>query len=274
MEYTLQDRENFIKIADIIKKENKPYQHSIGYKCDDIVNVMNIVTSSYNNWDVNQTEGIVGGDVLTNFKSDYILTNMMYVYSKFYESRYENKRKLNWYPHFGEIVFDFNGTEFKMLPIQFMILEHIHKMNEISKEDLINFHIFAGYNEHFRKSIVSSLLLGGIIKLSESKFKINSDITKVTTNYVDLFFTSSAYADIWNARREKELVLSREEVLSTWINHFVKKEPIDKIGLFSKIKKSMDLFDFTSEFLDKVINDMIKKDYIRYNEEKLEKIVW
>jgi hypothetical protein len=274
MEYTLQDRENFIKIADVIKKENKPYQHSIGYNCNDIVDVMNVVTSSFNNWDVNQSEGIVGVDMLTAFKNDYILSNMMYVYSKFYESRYQNKRKLNWYPHFGEIVFDFKGTEFKMLPIQFMVVEHIFKMNEISKDDLINFQMFAGYNEHFRKSIVSSLLLGGIIQLNESKIKINPDISSVTTNYVDLFFTSSGYADVWNARRESELALSREDILSTCINHFIKKEPCDKTVLLSKIQKSMDLFDFNSEFLEKVINDMIKKDYIKYNEDKLEKIVW
>ena len=43
-----------------------------------------------------------------------------------------------------------------------------------------------------------------------------------------MFFTSSGYIDIWNNKREKELILSREEVLSSWINHFVKKESISK----------------------------------------------
>ena len=41
-----------------------------------------------------------------------------------------------------------------------------------------------------------------------------------------------------------------------------------------KIRKSMDLFDFNIEFLDNVINNMIKKDYIKYNKEKLEKLIW
>jgi hypothetical protein len=273
IESTIYDKENFIKLSDNIKKENKPYQDLTGYNYD-IVNVMNVITSSYNNWDANYSEGIIPNDFLKKYMNAYILLNMMYIYSEFYKLRYENKRKLNWYPHFGEVVFDFNEIEFKMLPIQFIILEHIYKVNKISKNDLINFQIFSGYNEHFKKSIVSSLLLGGIIILEDSNIKINSDISKITTNYIDLFFTSSGYADIWNIRREKELILSREEVLSTWINHFLKKESLEKIELMSKIKKSMDLFEFNIDFLDIIINDMITKDYIKYNKEKLEKIIY
>jgi len=273
IESTIYDKENFIKLSDNIKKENKPYQDLTGYNYD-IVNVMNVITSSYNNWDANYSEGIIPNDFLKKYMNAYILLNMMYIYSEFYKLRYENKRKLNWYPHFGEVVFNFNEIEFKMLPIQFIILEHIYKVNKISKNDLINFQIFSGYNEHFKKSIVSSLLLGGIIILEDSNIKINSDISKITTNYIDLFFTSSGYADIWNIRREKELILSREEVLSTWINHFLKKESLEKIELMSKIKKSMDLFEFNIDFLDIVINDMITKDYIKYNKEKLEKIIY
>ena len=281
IENTLQDRELFIKLAYVIKKENKQYQDLVDYKYDNIVNIMNIITSSYNIWDIKQTEGILDDDTVTKFKDDYIILNMMYIYSKFYELRYEKKRKLIWYPHFGEILFDFNEIEFKMLPIQFIILEHIYKMNKVSKNDLINLHIFVGYNEHFKKSIISSLLLGGIIILEESYIKINSDISKInsdiskiTTNYIELFFISSSYVDIWNIRSEKELILSREEVLSACINHIVKKEPVDKIELMYKIRKSMDLFDFNIEFLDNVINNMIKKDYIKYNKEKLEKLIW
>lgn len=275
MESTLQDKKEFNKVIDSIKKQNEFLKNSVSSKCYDIINKINVVTSSYNNWDINQIEGIVGDDILTNFKSNYIIANMMDIYNKFYESRYENKRKLNWYPHFGEIVFDFNEIEFKMLPIQFMILEHINKIKEIHKDDLINFPILFGYNNHFIKSIISSLLLGQIIKLDENKIKINLDITtNITTNYIDLFFTSSGYTDIWNNRREQELVLSREEVLSSWINHFLKKDTYNKTDLFYKIKKSMDLFDFNMEFLDKVINNMIIKDYIKYNEDKIEKIIW
>ena len=273
IEYTIEDKGNFIKLSDNIKKENKIFQDSIGYNYN-IVTVMNVVTSSYNNWDINYSEGIIPDDLVKKFNNDYILLNMMYVYSHYYKLRYENKRKLNWYPHFGEIVFDFNEIEFKMLPIQFILLEHIYKVTIISKNELINFQIFSGYNEHFKKSIVSSLLLGGIIILEDDNIKINSNTSKIASNYVELFFTSSGYIDIWNVNREKELILSREEVLSSWINHFLKKESLEKIELMSKIKKSMDLFEFTIDFLDNVIIDMITKKYIKYNEKKLEKIIW
>ena len=273
IEYTIEDKGNFIKLSDNIKKENKIFQDSIGYDYN-IVTIMNVVTSSYNNWDINYSEGIIPDDLVKKYNNDYILLNMMYVYTHYYKLRYENKRKLNWYPHFGEIVFDFNENEFKMLPIQFILLEHIYKVTIISKNELINFQIFSGYNEHFKKSIVSSLLLGGIIILEDSNIKINSDISKITTNYIDLFYTSSGYADICNVNREKELMLSREEVLSSCINHFLKKESLEKIELMSKIKKSMDLFELSIDFLDIVIDDMCNKKYIKYNQEKLEKIIW
>ena len=273
IEYTIEDKGNFIKLSDNIKKENKIFQDSVGYNYN-IVTVMNVVTSSYNNWDINYSEGIIPDNFVKKYNNDYILLNMMYVYSEFYKLRYKNKRKLNWYPHFGEIVFDFNEIEFKMLPIQFILLEHIYKVTIISKNELINFQIFSGYNEHFKKSIVSSLLLGGIIILEDDNIKINSDISKITTNYIELFFTSSGYVDIWNVNREKELILSREEVLASCINHFLKKESLEKIELMFKIKKSMDLFEFTIDFLDNVIIDMITKKYIKYNQEKLEKIIW
>jgi hypothetical protein len=48
IESTIYDKENFIKLSDNIKKENKPFQDLIGYNYD-IVNVMNVITSSYNN---------------------------------------------------------------------------------------------------------------------------------------------------------------------------------------------------------------------------------
>lgn len=273
IEYTIEDKGNFIKLSDNIKKENKPFQDLIGYNYN-IATVMNVVTSSYNNWDINYSEGIIPDDFVKKYNNDYILLNMMYVYTHYYKLRYENKRKLNWYPHFGEIVFDFNEIEFKMLPIQFILLEHIYKVTIISKNELINFQIFSGYNEHFKKSIVSSLLLGGIIILEDDNIKINSNTSKIASNYIDLFFTSSGYIDIWNINREKELILSREEVLSSWINHFLKKESLEKIELMSKIKKSMDLFVLSIDFLDNVIIDMINKKYIKYNQKKLEKIIW
>jgi hypothetical protein len=273
IEYTIEDKGNFSKLSDNIKKENKIFQDTIGYNYN-IVSVMNVVTSSYNNWDINYSEGIIPHDFVKKYNNDYILLNMMYIYSEFYKLRYENKRKLNWYPHFGEIVFDFNEIEFKMLPIQFILLEHIYKVTIISKNELINFQIFSGYNENFKKSIVSSLLLGGIIILENDNIKINSNTSKIASNYVELFFTSSSYADIWNVNREKELILSREEVLSSWINHFLKKESLEKMELMSKIKKSMDLFELSIDFLDNVIVDMCNKKYIKYNQEKLEKIIW
>ena len=273
MENTLEDRKNFSKIINTIKQTDT-LNNSVKMICYDIIDKMTVITASYNNWDINQTEGVVNDSILNSFESNSIIISLMDLYNNFYKSTHVNKKKLNWYLHFGEIVFNFNKIEFKMLPIQFIILEHIYNMQEVVKEDLINLSLLIGYNINFKKSIISSLLLGKIIKIENNKIKINTEIDNITTNYIDLFFTSSGYVDIWNNRREQELQLSREEVLSSWITHFLKKESCNKTDLYYKIKKSIDLFDFNIEFLDKVINDMIEKDYIKYNDDKIEKIIW
>ena len=47
-------------------KENKIFQDSIGYNYN-IVTVMNVVTSSYNNWDINYSEGIIPNEFLKKY---------------------------------------------------------------------------------------------------------------------------------------------------------------------------------------------------------------
>jgi hypothetical protein len=59
-------------------------------------------------------------------------------YELYYVEKYKKERILNWFPHFGEINITYLDKNFKMLPIQFMIVEMFTNIDEIN----INRYIF------------------------------------------------------------------------------------------------------------------------------------
>lgn len=250
---SLKDRESFNALASI----NKNY---------------NFVTSSYNNWDINQQEGVVSSDLIL-LNTDYELSNILYNYNQFYNDRYINKRKLLWYPHFGKITFDYLGIEMTMLPIQFMIIEYVHNQGRVSKDNLFDFSLLSGYNHSFKNALISSLLYGGILYQENDFIQISTSYNNVD-NYITIFFNTTDYSNIWEKKRVDEFVLSRIDILSTWVNHFVKHTPMILAELYLKIKTRITIFDFDIGLLEEVVNIMIKKDYITYVSDKIHKIVY
>lgn len=256
IEASLKDRENFkmlLEKSDVFKNEN-----------------LNIITTSYNNWDVNQNEGVLTNDLMFNG----FIEKRMKGYDNFYAIRYDNKRKLNWLPHFGEVVFDYQDKEFKMLPIQYMILEHINEIKSVNKNILMDVKFLKGYNEEFRQSLISSLIFGGILKINKDNIKVNQNIDSISYDYVNIFFSTSNYGEIWEKKREEELIIAREEILSANINHYSKIKPINKDELFELINKNLNVFTLERDFYEKVLNIMIDKDYIKVDNNMVEKLLW
>jgi len=225
-------------------------------------NKLNVISTSYNNWDINQQEGLISSDMI---KSNSEFTNYLYNYQKFYDKRYSNKRKLNWYPHFGEITFEYLGKDIKMLPVQFLILEHVFNKKEITKQELIDYDLLFNYNLQFKQSLISSLL-GGILIIDNDKIKVNdTDKDFISDNYIDIFFNTSNYKEIWENRRKEEFIMNRIDVIKSLINHHVKKSPLNKDDLFEKVKTN-NVFEVTIELFEQSIKSMITNDYIKYNE--------
>ena len=275
MEYTIADRENFSNI--LSSGFHMTFTDKAGYdlsKCKSNLGKLSVVTTSFNNWDINQQEGILSSDVIGKNKNQYQLIDALYSYDKFYQKRYKDKRKLNWYPHFGEITFTYLNKDIIMLPVQFIVLEHIQKEKTITKENMMKAEILLGYNENFRKSVITSLIIGGIVIANQNNLSISSNIEKISSDFITLFFNSTNYADVWDKRREEELVMNRKDVLSACANHYIKKESLTVNILFDKIKETMTLFDFTKQDLHEVIEQMISKDYFVMTDDKVTKLVW
>jgi hypothetical protein len=255
MESTLMDRENFKSLleANIFDKiEHKG-----------CLNKLSVVTTSYNNWDINQQEGILTYENILKNKGKCQLIDALYAYDKFYQKRFNNKRKLNWYLHFGEIKFNYLNKEIQMLPIQFMILEAIEKIIAVNKESIMKLDLLKGYNDKFKNSVITSLIVGGIVKIEKEILVISKEIEKISSDFISLFFSSTNYIDVWNKRREEELIMSRKDTLSACVNHFIKKASVSVDELYGFIKSSMNVFDFQKSDLTEVIEMMESKDYLK-----------
>jgi hypothetical protein len=266
MESTLADRENFKTLL-----ETNGFNKIENNKC---LNKLSVVTTSYNNWDINQQEGILTYDTILKNKDECQLVDALYTYDKFYQKRFNNKRKLNWYPHFGEVKFNYLNKEIQMLPIQFMVLEAIEQVIIVDKESIMNMGLFKGYTTKFKNSVITSLIVGGIVKIEKEKLVISKEIEKISSDFISLFFSSTNYTDVWNKKREEELIMTRKDTLSACINHFIKKENTSVDILYTLIKSSMNLFDFQKSELVEVIEMMVTKDYLKIDDGIVTKIFY
>jgi hypothetical protein len=261
-ENTLKDMNNFKNIL-----LDKSYQH---------LKKLNVITSSYNNWDINQTEGIINLETRgTNLEKDNIslLTKHLLCYQEFYEARYSNKRKLNWYPHFGEITFDYLEKEIKMLPIQFLIIEYVSQ-NKCDKEKIINANFLVNYNKDFKQSLISSLIFGGILKLNGDDVTLVDNSELISSDFINIFFTTTNYGNIWEQKRKEELIMNRQDVISAQINHFVKQKPMLKDELFKTILLNIKIFELDIDLFNKTIDKMIENDYIKLEDNMVVKLLW
>jgi protein-tyrosine phosphatase len=94
------------------------------------------------------------------------------------------------------------------------------------------------------------------------------------TDYINIFFTTTNYIDIWEQKRNNEIVMRKEDIISSLINHFVKKQSVTLETLYNTICENMKLFIIMKEMYHKVVEDMIKKDYIKYKDNLLVKLVY
>jgi len=276
MEYTLSDRENFGNVLSSglsisLDTTNKGYDLT---KMKSNLSKLSVVTTSFNNWDINQQEGILSYETISKNKNQYQLIDTLYTYDKFYQKRYNSKRKLNWYPHFGEVTFTYLNKDIMMLPVQFIVLEHIQKEKTVNKDNMMKSEILSGYNENFRKSVITSLIIGGIVTATQNNLSVSSNIEKISSDFITLFFNSTNYAEVWDKRREEELVMNRKDVLSACANHYVKQSSVTIDALYDKIKVTMTLFDFTKVDLQEVVDMMVSKDYFAINDTVITKLLW
>ena len=76
-------------------------------------------------------------------------------------------------------------------------------------------------------------------------------------------------------QRKEELAHTRQEIISTNINHYLKNKNMHKDELFSNVSNNIkNIFALDEGLFDKTIDHMIKMDYIKISENMLQKIYY
>lgn len=236
----------------------------------DFENLMTVITTSYNNWDVNQNEGIITNSVVESIK-DTVMGKHMKLYQKYYELRYENKRIINWFPHFGEVNISYLDSDIKMLPIQFMVLEMFNDKDKISLEVVSKAMFFTNYTSKFTNDIIGSLVSGGLLKIHNDQIELMAN-KNIKNDLIEIFFTHSDYAAVWEQNRNNELMHTRQEISNSNINHILKQTPKTKQELYDIVKQSVKVFELDQSTFDKSIEYMISMDYIKLEDQNYVKI--
>ncbi len=235
-------------------------------------NKMTVITTSYNNWDVNQNEGLINNSIVESIKNTVIGKHLK-CYQKYYELRYSNKRIINWFPHFGEVNITYLNQNIKMLPIQFMVLEMFNDENRLGMDVVSKAPFFSNYSSKFTNDIIGSLVSGGLFKVNNDSLNLVTS-GEIKSDLIEVFFTHSDYASIWEQNRQQELAHTREEIVNANINHAVKHKSLIRQELYDIVKQAINVFELDQALFDKSIEHMVAMDYIKLEDQQYVKLYY
>lgn len=260
-----------MKLIYKIEKVIHDAQHSI-VDNKNFNNIMTVITTSYGMWDINQCEGLVHSKMYDSHEGH--ITTYMKNYDKYYSMRYDNKRILNWFPHFGEVNMTFMDHEFILLPIQMMVVEMFEKENSLPIETIKKASFFGNYSSKFINDIIGSLVQSNLFKINNSNMILATSSSSFKSNLIEIFFTTSDYAEVWEQKREEEFKHTRHEIVCANINNILKKNSLNKSDLFEKVKSNINIFELEHTIFNKSVEYLIDKDYIKLNNDLYEKIFY
>lgn len=252
-------------------EDNVEFNKLVSSSSNHFVNKMKTITTSYNNWDINQTEGFITPTVVESLGTT-IMGKHLRNYTKYYDMRYSMKRMLYWFPHFGEVSMNYMNKELIVLPIQFMVIELFSNNDTIVLDEVRNSGFFANYSRKFVNDIIGSLVVSQLFKIIGNNMVLQD--SDFETNLISIFFTHSDYADVWEQKRVEEFVHSRIEITTAMINHIVKQKSLNLKELYQETNKNITIFQLDEEMFNKSIQYMIKYDYILCKNDFVEKIFY
>ncbi len=252
-------------------EDNIDFNKLVSNSSKQFVNKMRTITTSYNNWDINQTEGFITPTIVESLGTT-IMGRHLRNYTKYYDTRYGMKRMLYWFPHFGEVSLNYMKKELILLPIQFMVIELFTDIDMINLEEVRNSRFFANYSKKFVNDIIGSLVVSRLFKIIGNNMMLQD--SDFETNLISIFFTHSDYADVWEQKRIEEFVHTRIEITTAMINHIVKQKSLNIKELFQETNKNIRIFQLDEEIFNKSIQYMIKYDYISCENDFVEKIFY
>lgn len=215
---------------------------------------------------------------------DNIFTEYIFSVDSGYKAHNINKYLL-FHSHIGKVDINFNSDYKKiniiMLPIQMIFFEMFENIN--SKDIDYCHKILESYLENYLDkdndiidNVTNSFIRTNLILIKDNFYVLN---TKYNEN--DFINLIEVYNDIANTeviidkRIKEELAHSNDIIISTNINHYLKHNSnVVKNDIFNYCKENLPKINITLEIIDKVINNMIEKDYIKNQDNTYFKLVY
>ncbi len=237
-----------------------------------------MLTTSYNNWHINYNFGSLTGDIINTYTSTSYFCTLLNNYNKFYNLRYENKRKLIWFPHYGQVDINYEYEPNKfiniiLLPIQLLVLELFDHNNEIDICIIKSQSFFDEYSNKYKDDIIKSLIFGKIL-IKKGNILELSNKNNISSNLIDIFYNNSTFILDEENNRLENLALARNDIISCVVNHIIKKMSLTFDELLNTIKQKLTLFTVTDLMLTQVLDKMISMDYIIFDNNKYYKIFY
>ena len=246
----------FIKL---INDLSLSYKINSNFLNNNILNNINIIITSYENPIINHDEGYIQNNVINNnYQIDNILTN----YNNNYERINNNSKHLLWYLHYGEINITYNNINIKMLPIHFIILELFTNVDQILFDEINNLNIFLNYSSELKFKIIQSLIDSNLLYINNNYLVLNQN-SNFDSNLIEIYLNTTNYKNIININ---ELNISREDITKSNIMHILKTQNLSYSDLFSISLLKIKVFKLTKEIFNKVLDYLIKMDYIIYSD--------
>tara|TARA_B100000767_G_C19777811_1_gene543770 strand:+ start:5810 stop:7786 length:1977 start_codon:yes stop_codon:yes gene_type:complete len=232
----------------------------------------NIKTTIYalnsNFWALNFSEGFIetkksiwdlSSDKTNNFNNIYRIICSSYSIAT------NDKRKFRLIGHLGNVEFDYTSDnitkKIRMLPIQSYLFQKIYDYSlEISRKELKTDKSINNYNSKFINELINSLIKGNIIIEKDNFLSVNTDISNIKTDYVDILYTDSVKKVM-----KYQPVYDKTTVISCWINKFVKLNNCKLGDLYKKIVTELDcgVIKINKSEFNNTIEQMVKNDYIQ-----------
>lgn len=236
-----------------------------------INNKIKTITTSYNKWGINQTDGLISADMLYNYKS--IICDKLKVYHVVFNK--DNKDKtIVWLPHYGQIKCEYLRHTFIMLPIHYMILEQFDEITEHPLEYIYNLNILYNYSLTIKENIINTLVLSKLLLLNNNKLILSQDETvKYNTDIISLYLQFNN-DKILEQNIDNDIICNRIEIINANINSILKLKTLTKEELYICLQDKIKLFTITSEIYDKSLEFMLTHEYIKLEHNNYFKIIY
>ena len=248
-------------------------------------NNCNIIITSLDAWKINHSTGY-SNTIINNEEFTTSLCNLSFKYNQ--HNNYHNiKKKLIMYPHLGCVEININSKNnskntIYVLPAHMFCLELFTSPETTLSYDFVFNKVkenMSNYSDDFIKKIINSLINHILIKTPDELLKINNkidtDININDINMIEIFHNMNNTNKIIIKQMKEELCHDKIDIISSNINHHIKKfEQINIDILYEIIFNNIKLFEVNKDIYMKTINKMIKNDYIELNDNKVKKILF